>query len=79
MSLLHEGKGDKGQEMIDQLKQCPFCGSETLSKRVGLLGSLVLCHNCEARGPLIHRKEPERFEEIQESIIKWNSRISNDQ
>jgi transposase-like protein len=52
-----------------ELKACPFCGSKAT---VGLF--LVGCHDCK----ITFHFNPQNKESLDSTIVKWNSRISDD-
>lgn len=65
-------------ELMDELKSCPFCGSNEVSLSIGSRTAeypsvyfaeyyYVECHECAALGPESHDKE-------EQAITNWNTR-----
>jgi len=54
--------------MSNELKPCPFCGSEKVFINDEVLGFLVECKECCTEGPYSHEK--------QEAIDRWNQRAT---
>lgn len=53
--------------MNEELKPCPFCGSQDVESTFMGHGALaVLCYECEAEGP--------PADTLEESIAAWNKR-----
>ena len=77
--------------MTEQLKPCPFCGSEKLkidSKRTFQYGNkkhcfiTVRCNKCYARSPVVGINMPDgqynEREICEEAVIEaWNRRVDN--
>lgn len=67
--------------MPEELKPCPFCGSNNLtvgtnSEEDGdlliLLGWCCYCKNCNSQGPLVDREKP--WISKDNAIAAWNIR-----
>ena len=56
--------------MTDELKKCPFCGSEAELNFQELYGYFVSCPKCLARSRALMRK--------QNAIDAWNRRANNE-
>lgn len=64
-------------EMPDDLKPCPFCGSEDVSVDTMLTTGYVRCKTCQAFGPTVCSETNE--EAVEEAIKLWNKRTDDNE
>lgn len=63
-------KDGRGDEVMSELKPCPFCGSEKVKAQHGVGMVMILCYKC---GATVSFYEKERKEQ---AIEAWNRRCS---
>lgn len=63
-------------KLPDDLKPCPFCGSEDVSVDTMLATGYVRCKTCQAFGPTVCSKTNK--EAVEEAIKLWNKRNGDD-
>lgn len=63
--------------MTEELKSCPFCGSDDVKLFNGLMSSAsVNCWNCFTEGPMIKYNNLFTREEVAEKArAAWNERV----
>lgn len=69
--------------MNNELKPCPFCGSEAKFRHIGKgthkheLGVHVRCTSCKAQTEIYYPLGWTSYEERKQSVIsKWNRRVN---
>jgi Lar family restriction alleviation protein len=54
---------------LANLKNCPFCGDNSVSVVFDNMSARILCSSCKAMGPEFTQRQ-----KLEEAVVAWNKR-----